>query len=127
MGVGKIAFIDGNFKSNDYIKILEDNLLDTISHLKLEDDFIFQQDNDPKHISQATKSFLKKNQLHVLPWPPQSPDLNSIEHLWKYLDRQSALERDFYAIPEENCHQLVDSMPNRLREVIKANGLNTRY
>jgi len=62
MGVGKIAF-DGNFKSNDYIKILEDNLLDTISHLKLEDDFIFQQDNDPKHISQATKSFLKNNQI----------------------------------------------------------------
>ena len=60
MGVGKIAFIDGNFKSNDYIKILEDNLLDTISHLKLEDDFIFQEDNDPKHTSQATKSFLKK-------------------------------------------------------------------
>ena len=140
MGVGKIAFIDGNFKSNDYIKILEDNLPDTISHLKLEDDFIFQQDNDPKHTSQVTKSFLKNNQLHVLPWPPQSPDLNPIEHLWDYLDRQitleercskeifqSALERHFYAIPEEYCHQLVDSMPNRLREVIKANGLNTRY
>ena len=57
MGVGKIAFIDGNFKSNDYIKILEDNLLDTISHLKLEDDFIFQQDNDSKHTSQPTKLF----------------------------------------------------------------------
>jgi len=57
MEVGKIAFIDGNFKSHDYIKILEDNLPDTISHLKLKDEFIFQQDNDPKHTSQATKSF----------------------------------------------------------------------
>ena len=57
MEVGKIAFIDGNFKSNDYIKILEDNLLDTIRHLKLEDDFIFQQDNDSKHTSQPTKLF----------------------------------------------------------------------
>ena len=140
MGVGKITFIDENFKSHDYIKILEDNLPDTISHLKLQDDFIFQQNNDPKHISQATKSFLKKNQLYVLPWSPQSLDLNLIEHLWDYLDRQitleercskeifqTALERHFYTISEEYCHQLVDSLPNRLREVIKANGLNTRY
>ena len=57
MGVGKITFIDENFKSHDYIKILEDNLPDTISHLKLEDDFIFQQDNDSKHTSQPTKLF----------------------------------------------------------------------
>jgi len=60
MEVGKIAFIDKNFKSQDSIKILEDNLPNTISHLKLKDDFIFQQDDDPKHTSQVTKSFLKK-------------------------------------------------------------------
>ena len=125
--------------SHDIIKILEDKLPDTISHPKLEDFFFFNRIMTLNTHHRRLNHF-KKNQLHVLPWPPQSPDLNPIEHLWDYLDRQitleercskeifqTALERHFYTIPEEYCHQLVDSMPNRVREVIKANGLNTRY
>ena len=44
--------------------------------------FVFQQDNDPKHMSRLCKGYLTKESdgvLHQMTWPPQSPDLNPIE------------------------------------------------
>ncbi len=42
-----------------------------------------QQDNNPKHTSQSTKEWLKKNKVNVLKWLSQSTDLNPIKMLWK--------------------------------------------
>ena len=62
-----------------YQEILGSNLLPSVSALKMGPGWVFQHDNDAKHMAKATKEWLKKKHIKVLEWPSQSPDLNPIE------------------------------------------------
>ncbi|VVC29076.1 Ribonuclease H-like domain,Transposase IS30-like HTH domain [Cinara cedri] len=54
----------------------------------IKDDFIFTQDNDPKHTEKKVNAWLSNNVTEYLVTPPQYPDINPIENLWDYLDRK---------------------------------------
>lgn len=139
-GVGKICFIDGKMNGQMYVEILKDNLIESASILGKVDNFIFQQDNDPKHTSAAATKFFAENRIPVLPWPAQSPDMNPIEHLWQYLDDKisksqrnnlnnfkNAIIETWNSIPSDYLEKLVSSMANRLNELYNAKGGPTRY
>ena len=75
-------------------------------------------------------------------WPPQSPDLNPIEHLWQTLKYQlrmyskppesvaelwERVQDEWNKIPVETVQNLIDSMPKRINAVLKARGGYTKY
>ena len=79
-GVGNLCFIEGSMDRFLYREILRKNLLQSCQKLGLENSFVFQHDNDPKHTAGVVKDWLKQKKIETLNWPPFSPDMNPIEH-----------------------------------------------
>lgn len=69
-----------------------DGLVNPISDCLIDNSFIFQHGNDPKHTTNVVKAFLNRKihngTLSVMNWPPQSQDLNLFEEVWNHLDRE---------------------------------------
>ena len=67
--------------AEQYVAILEQGLLQSIEESGiLEDNTIFQQDNNPKHISKRAQKWFEEQKIKLLDQPAQSPDLSPIEH-----------------------------------------------
>jgi len=69
-------------------RTFKDSNLESAAMLGLEDSFIFQQDNDPKHTSQIVTNWIHENGINKLPWVAQSHDLNPIKTLWEMVGRR---------------------------------------
>jgi hypothetical protein len=87
--------------------------------------------------------------VRTMDWPPYSPDLNPIEHLWWALKKQvykdypnlremdraeedweyfcECLKASWQRIPRRLIKQLIMSMPQRLHACRRARGWQTKY
>ena len=86
-GVGRLEFIDEKMDAARYVNVLANNLEESAQLMGL-GSYIFQQDNDPKHTSRLAKAYFEDEQIPVLDWPPQSPDLNPIEAAWAIVKKK---------------------------------------
>ena len=85
-------------------------------------------------------TWFEENEIDVMTWPAQSPDLNPIENLWDELGRRidgytsrnreelwENVKNEWYEITTDVTKKLVESMPRRLQAVIAAKGGHTSY
>ena len=139
-GVGTMEFVDGIMNQYHYIEILKRNIVPSVTKLGIQADYIFQQDNDPKHTSHNALMYLAYNTPHYVRTPPQSPDINPIEHLWDVLERRirnrnitgktmlkEVILEEWAKIGPDVTGNLVGSMKRRLEEIIRQKGHATKY
>jgi transposase len=109
----------------------------------------FMQDNAPIHTSRAIRQWFLDMAIPLVDWPPFSPDLNPIEHIWHHLKKlvferhpelegigkgeeaikalENALVDAWNDLPDSLFEQVADSMPYRVEACIKAKGWHTKY
>ncbi len=120
-----------------YLSIVTDHVYPFMTTVYPSSDGYFQQDNAPCHKAQIIADWFLEhdNEFTLLKWPPQPPDLNTIEHLWdvveweihimdvqptNLLQLQDDIMSIWTKISEECFQNLVESMPQRIKAVLKA-------
>ena len=131
----------GTIKSETYcahIVPIIDGWLQLNSHLPL----LLQQDNAPAHTARATVQDFEERGIQPITWPPYSPDLNLIEHVWKWMKDWIAahstehttydtlrdiVKRAWEIVLVEFLYKLLKLIRSRIQVVIDAKGGHTRY
>ena len=101
---------------------------------------IFQQDNASCHTAKHTRAFFSEVGLTVLPWPANSPDLNPIENIWSVLKQRvekhsvktkedliKAVKEEWCSLEKNLVRKTINSMKNRIDQVISRGGLKCDY
>lgn len=132
-----LVVVEGHVDSEVYIEtILEgSNTIGEMDKLLGAKQWRLQQDGATAHTSRRTMKFLRKRCKVLKNWPPNSPDLNPIEHLWSILDvllrasppntieqLKATVVSEWNKLSFELLHNLVASMEGRLQKVIDLAG-----
>lgn len=132
-GMVNPAYFEDSMVRFQDVGIVSNNLKPSAVNLELEN-FIYQQNNDPKHTSKHSKEFFDVENYAQLPRPSQSPRLNPNEHVWAYIELQltgkmfrnkKLLKEAVIEIrnntPSNNMQKTVGPMEKRIFAVFNAN------
>lgn len=136
--------VDGKMNSKKYIQLLTTAMLPLKNQTAAAANAtaIFQQDKASIHRSAETTAWFQQQNIDVLDWPTSSPDVNPMENLWGILAREvyrdnrqfqtveelrDAILQEWNGMSQDTVRAVIDSMPNRIFQVIQANGKATKY
>jgi transposase len=98
------------------------------------------EDGAKPHTSSNNAELYINDKILRLPWAPNSPDLNLIEHAWRWMkvrigtrvprpttveECTKALLEEWENLPIELINKWIDNQRRRCRQVIEAKGNNT--
>ncbi|KAK3549732.1 hypothetical protein QTP86_007743 [Hemibagrus guttatus] len=110
--LGPAIHVDASLTRTTYLSIAADHVHPFMETLFPDGCGLFQQDNAPCHKANMVQEWFDEhnNEFEVLTWPPNSPDLNPIQHLWDVLNKQvRSMET-----PPRNLEDLKESTANIL-------------
>ena len=128
-----------------YLEVLENNLLPFIEKTKQKfpgKSVIFMQDGARYHWHKDVKEWFLNHDIETMIWPPQSPDLNPIEHIWgnmkkelsmknpyvtSYVEMTFILSNLWFDLKQVYLNKLIESMPRRVHDVMINHGGNTSH
>jgi hypothetical protein len=135
-----LIFIQGSMNARRYVQeVLQPVLVPYVQDIP---NGLYQQDNARPHIARVSLEYLEHANVNLLPWPPRSPDLSPIEHVWdmigqrlKNLARRPQTIQQFRheiqviwdALPQEEIDNLIRSMPRHVAECVNLQGGPTHY
>ncbi len=132
--LGPLVPTEHRLNATVYLSIVADHVHPFMTTVFPSSDGYFQQDNAPCHKAQIISDWFLEhdNEFTLLKWPPQSPDLNPIEHLLDVVEREihimdvqptnlqqlrDAIMSIWTKISEKCLQHLIESMPRIIKAV----------
>ncbi|XP_038209023.1 uncharacterized protein LOC119830186 [Zerene cesonia] len=138
----ELVIVNNRLTAARYIEeVLQEHVF-PYSDFKGENHFLLMHDNTRPHVAHCVEEYLHEVGIRKLQWPARSPDLNPIEHIWNMLKRKiksnsnppetldqlrSAAMAAWDSVKQLDIRNIIQSMPERMKALIRARGGNTRY
>ncbi|GBO32268.1 hypothetical protein AVEN_135357-1 [Araneus ventricosus] len=88
--LGPVVVVEQTMKATNYLNIIAYQLHPYMAFVFPTGNGIFQQDNAPCDKARIVLEWFEvhTDEFHLMSWPPNSPDLNPMEHIWDAMERQ---------------------------------------
>ena len=121
------------------------HVLETVVHpyrQALGEMFLLADDNARAHCARVVDRYCQQAGIQKMNWPAVSPDMKCIKHAWDSLksaihaccqepnnvqDLILAAQTEWDNLPQERLDNLILSMPQRVRDVMRSRGGHTRH
>uniref|UniRef100_A0AAY5F1C5 Transposase Tc1-like domain-containing protein n=1 Tax=Electrophorus electricus TaxID=8005 RepID=A0AAY5F1C5_ELEEL len=142
--LGSLIPVDENLEAPAYLNILGDQVHPFMTIMYPKGDGYFQQDNTSCHGATSVCEWFEEHssEMSIMTWPPQSPDISPVEHLWDELEHsmcrrecppsnleqlREALISAWSSLTPEHYRNHIESLPRQVAAIIRAKGGPTWY